>query len=64
VNEERPSLLPARSCDLGGWVVVICPGCGTTVNEWFPVDHDPGDRVEYEECPMCVEASRDEECWS
>lgn len=56
---------PARSVDLDGWVVVLCPSCGATVDEWMPEDPEdgPGDLVEYEECPMCVEAAREEEWW-
>lgn len=48
--------------NLDGWCVQICPGCGTQVNEWLDEDGGPG-YVEYELCPMCVEADVEEGWW-
>jgi hypothetical protein len=44
-----------------GWSFISCPGCGALINEWL-TEFGP-DTMEWEECPMCVEASRDEDWW-
>ena len=61
VMAERESLIQARVAQLDGWSCAVCPDCGTLVNEWLT--EDGPDVVEYEECPMCQEAARDEEWW-
>lgn len=47
--------------DADGWSFTSCPGCGALVNDWLT--EDGPDTMEFEECPMCVEASRDEDWW-
>lgn len=47
--------------DADGWSFESCPGCGTLVGEWLT--EDGPDVMLFVECPMCVEASRDEEWW-
>lgn len=47
--------------DADGWSFESCPGCGTLVGEW-PTEEGP-DVMLLVQCPMCSEASRDEEGW-
>ncbi len=48
-------------CDLGGWSVSICPGCGAQVQEWLT--YVGPDVIEHERCPMCAEADHEGEVW-
>lgn len=50
--------------DADGWSFESCPGCGTLVGEWLSSENEDGrDVMLLVECPMCIEASRDEEWW-
>lgn len=47
--------------DANGWSFESCPSCGTLVGEWLT--EDGPDVMLLVECPMCDEASREEDGW-
>ena len=47
--------------DADGWSFESCPGCGALVSDWLT--EDGPDVMLLVECPMCYEASRDEDWW-